>query len=499
MNHIAADIFSTNITVTDDAHVAAGVNVVADNINICESVRVFNEANIHGDVHVCDGCDFMIRNSGNYVGHVHLGADATMTQIVRSVSDLTYMDVDGPYVVLADGARDIPWDALSVLGQSAGTLVVSDSRVVMSDYMPRFFAGMRQSAQIILRGTVTLALPQGYDIGDAPVIENVAGDASVVIEGASPGPLHAFAANVRDGNLYINVVRETDYYKILGDSRGRLLNMLRDVQPDDALLARLDAAETMDELWHIMSHSVAFNPMRMLRPMRITDAFMTDSVGVGSRSDGRFGTLARSFYISAGSESVVGAVTDFNLWYGGGLAAGVSVYAGGAEKDDAVNAFSSTMFGGRAFANYNRGYFNMRALAGATYAEFEVPYIFDNGRIRNSANGRSAYGVVDVGTTLGPVAPYVGISARREHILGHVKDYNAVRAGFTAAYNMQVSDIAYEYKLGAGTDSVGNMHAGAAINFWSPDDGMGGGVSLDSLRDGQGAAYMVSLGMRVRF
>ncbi len=499
MNQISADVFSGNIIVTDDTHIAAGVRVVADKINITESVRIFNEAAVRGDIHVCDGCDFTIRNSGNYSGRVHLGTDSTMTQIVRVAADLTYMDADAPYVVLADDARDISWNDLAALGRYAGTLVVRDSRVVMSDLISQFATCMRQSARIILQGTVTLALPRGYDINDAPVIENIAGDAGIVIEGAAPGPLHAYVANVRDGGLYINLVRETDYYKILGDRRGIFLNAVRELWPDDALLGRLDAADSMDALRHIMSHSVAFNPARMLRPMRILDYFMTDSVGAGARFDVPGGTGARPFYISAGDEAIAGAVTDFSLRIGDGLSGGVSLYAGTGENDDAVNAFSATMFGGRAFANYDSGYFNMRALAGLTYADFDAPYIFDNGRIRNSANGRAEYGVVDVGVTLGAVAPYIGVGARREHMLSRTKNYTAARTGVDAAYRMQVSDIEYEYKFKAGTDSLHNMHAGAGVGFWSPDDGAGGGISVDSVHDGQDWAYMFSLNVRMRF
>jgi len=499
MNHIAADIFGTNLTVTDDIHVARGVNIAADKISIDESVRVFNEANIRGDVHVCNGCDFIIRNSGNCIGHVHLGLGATMTQIVHGAADLTYMDVDGPYVVLADGVQGVLWDELATLGENAGTLIVRDSRVVMSDHVAQIAARLRQSAHIILRGTVTLALSQGYDIGDGPVIENVAGDASIVIDGPPPDPLHAFMANVQGGGLYISLVRETDYYKIFGDTRGRMLNMVRDVRPDDALLGRLDAADSMEELWHIMSHSIAFNPSLMLRPMRVMDSFMTNSADADMRLDVPLGTMARSFYISAGDASVVGAVTDAYLRLGGGLAAGASVYAGAGENDDDINAFSVTMFGGRAFANYSRGYVNLRVLAGATYADFEVPYIFDDGNIHNSAKGRSEYGVMDIGVKIGVVTPYVGVGARREHILSQTKNYIATRTGFNAAYHMRVSDIAYEYKMGAGADSLGRLHAGVGINFLSPDDGMGGGISVDSMRDSQSWSYMVSLAMRIHF
>ncbi|MDE5615609.1 MAG: hypothetical protein K2I81_02125, partial [Alphaproteobacteria bacterium] len=280
-DYVSGDVYGGLVHFDQDVYIPKDVVVAADAVYADSSLNMVNTAFIRSDIYVCDNCDFRIQNSGNISGSIHLGNGAVMTQIVRSDADVTFLDVDAPYIVLADGANDVSWNDLSLLGANAGTLVLRDSGVVFSNTGLALTYKGGQTSKIFLDGVITLRLPQDYCVHSGiPLMRNVYGAVDIVITGASPGELFAYVAKIENDDLYVKTVRETDYYKILGDERGYFLNLVRENYPDDALLRRLDSAQNMTELNAIMSRSIALNPMMLAQPMLVLDKFMSADMAV---------------------------------------------------------------------------------------------------------------------------------------------------------------------------------------------------------------------------
>ncbi len=500
MQNIVSDIYGDYMNIAADTYLAAGVIVDVESMHITSSVRLENAAEIQADIYVCDNCDFHIKNSGQISGNIHLGSGAEMVQIIRDREDITYLNVNGPYVVLADGVSAISWDELSLLGANAGTLVLRNSEIVFGDSVPRLAAFRGDVSRVVLNGVITLNISEDYLYSDSPLMRNVAGDATVVFSGTAPGPLHAFNADIRDGDLYVKLVRETDYYKILGNDTGRMLNIVRDIWPDDKLLGRLDMAQTMDELNHIMKSSIALNPIRLASSARILDGFLINGIKFDTSGDAGLVTLgARPIYIYSDDISIYALSADFSLTPVKGLNVGVSGYGARATSDDEINNFSADMYGANFGVKYSGSYLRSRFVLGATYSEFLVPYIFDGNSIKDEAKGLCLYGVADFGILLGGIEPYVGIEYRRDKILDVIETQVLSRTGFEAEFISDGVDLEYRYKINAAINSANEIHIGAGAGFWSDDDMAGGDITVGVAHDDNGASYMFSISAKIKF
>ena len=82
--------------------------------------------------------------------------------------------------------------------------------------------------------------------------------------------------------------------------------------PDDKLLGRLDMAQTMDELNHIMKSSIALNPIRLASSARILDGFLINGIKFDTSGDEGLVTLgARPIYIYSDNISIYALSADF--------------------------------------------------------------------------------------------------------------------------------------------------------------------------------------------
>ena len=97
MHNIVSDVYGPFMNIDRDTYLAAGVVVSADSVNIENSVRVKNAAEIQSDIFVCDNCDFHIQNSGTVSGMIHLGSGAEMVQVIKTPDDVTFLRADAPY------------------------------------------------------------------------------------------------------------------------------------------------------------------------------------------------------------------------------------------------------------------------------------------------------------------------------------------------------------------------------------------------------------------
>lgn len=499
MDYITTNVYSEYIDIVQDTHFMSGVMVDVDAVRVHESLMIENDASILGDIYLCDGCNVGIRNAGSIAGVVHIGLNAELIQLISNPEDMTYIAADAPYTVFVDGVHGLNWNELYALGAGAGTLILNDTSVVFAGNAPMVMAMNDMLPRIELHGVITVELPDDFVAGNNSLLQNVSGDANIFITGGNPGDLYLYAADVHDSEMYIHLVRETDYYKILGDGRGLLLNRIRATMPNDALLRRLDTASNMDEINHIISHSAAFNPIRLMQPVRMLDAFMGGGIRMDLRANNRLDGRARPFYIWADDWEMYGTSADFIAQPMSGLVMGMSLYGAMLNSDDDINTFSGQLFGGRIVGLYDNEFMMARFSTGVTRADFDVPYIFDGDNIRTSAHGAGVYAVIDLGPKYGMLAPYVGAEYHMAQILGHKDiDVNG-RSGLEVSVDVRGTELFYEYKLVAGLNTSSALASGLGVGITSYDDMLGMDVAINVLRDDEIFSWMLSVSARALF
>lgn len=498
MDYFNRAVYDNGFHVYRDTYFASD-EVLNDDVYIDgSSVRLENNGRIMGNIYVDDGCDFYIQNKGMIFRRIYVGDFANVTQIIKGSDDVSFLNIDVPYVVSVDGARDVNFIDLVRLGQNAGTLVVNNSSIVLSKLDAALY-DIGRDWQTTFRGVITLSVQDGFSLtDDVLLIRNVDNKAKFVVDGTSPDRLYSFMAYVENNELHLGAVRETDYFKILRDNRGLVLNAIRDARPDDALLVRLDSARTIGEINSIMSHSIAFNPSLLGRPIRILNKFMTDGV-IANDVPGDIGTSGQILYVMADDFDIYGGRADLAVSGADGFSAGVSLYGAFAESDDEINAFSGNMFGGAVYARYQPSVLMLRGMIGGTNGKFEVPYLFDGENMRDNARGVSGYGFVDAGLTLGAITPYIGAESHFEKVLDTKNSETAIRAGVDSKFVRTMDSGQYEYKITMGLNSAGLYNAGIAIGYFSTADAAGGGAAINFMHDEYGLATMFSLYVKMLF
>ena len=243
---------------------------------------------------------------------------------------------------------------------------------------------------------------------------------------------------------------------------------------------------------------MAFNPGILGRPIRVLNKFMADSVITGDVVASP-GVSGRPFYIGADDFNIYGGIADVSFAGSNEISGGLSLYGAIAESDDDINAFSSNVYGGGIFAKYINDVWMLRGMIGAAYADFDVPYIFDAGRIRNNAGAMSGYAVADAGVGIGAIMPYAGVGYFGERFLDIVDTEFAARIGIETNFVLDSEIGEYEYKVMAGINSAGAINAGILIGFLSPDDMIGTDVTVRVMHDKYGFATMLSMSAKLLF
>jgi len=506
--NIHGAVFGDSLSFVDNTFVENDAVVMVPDIYIAQSMLLQNGGDIYGDVHVDNGCDLYLQNSGNIFGDVLLGLNSSVTQIIRAPDELTGISVRGEYNVFVDGGV---FGFSELLGN-----VVGATDVVLNNVKLEMRGGgmarriMAADPNIELRGTFVIDLSGMEMPTDGILMRNVYGDAQIDVVGAALGELFRPTVYLSDGMLYLGRVRETDYYKILGDARGDFLNALREIAPDDELLARMDAATDMGQLHDIMSHSIAFNPMIMSRVVRIVNAVATDVVRPGVLSNDGGGMTAdchaSPFYVFDDAMEIYGAMGGVHFRTGEHFDVDMNLYGATSSTDDDFNTYDADMYGGNVGVVYNGKRFRVNARGGATYATFRAPYIFDDGHIRTSARGKSIYGMTD----FGPVFEFGDVVEIRPRVGAQYDDIRIIDdtdTNIVGRYGIDIGGVsksgalsgAYDYRAGITANTNGDVVAGAAMGFWSEFDMAGGDVAINGYHDDAGWAYILSLTVRAAF
>lgn len=489
-----SDKYVHNLVLNDRAAVARTSTIYADNILFARSLYFANYGRVYGDIFVCDYCETYIKNSGVLAGTVHVSDTATLTRVITSVDDLAEIDIDGNYNVLISGVDEISINDIIDVGAGADKITLRDSVVSLD-----MFSRNGHDMAFELMGTVKVVLPNSDNLDGMRVFTNVSGDGTLVIDAPSLDPLYAYDYYMENGDVYIRRIRETDYYKILNSNAGLFLNDIRSIDPENKLIRALDRADNINEIHNIMSRSVLLNPLRLIKPVKEFNAFERDVI------------MSSNSGISISPEYVISH--DFNIHsahfraaidFGKALRLSAAIYAGDLEYSDQINDYWGALYGGNIGLAYNAALFEFNAVAGMTFADFDVMPVFHDDEIKIDLKGMSGYLAMRLGVPFRPIenlkfTPFVGIDVDRSEMFSETEFATSVRTGADVSYIVKTDDIRYDYNARLSTDTVGSVVAGISVGYFSEYDNMGGNIDVELRKSNFATTYKIRFGLDIKF
>ncbi len=481
----------SQIELTDDSVITNRGALYSDDIRVTESIALVNYGTISGHVYIADGVRLNIQNSGEMDVGFHLGNRASLIQTIRSNDDITDIGVSGGASIVVRDASGISLRRVYALAGSNTHLVLDNSDFVLDGVIENL------DIPVTIIGDVFVHVDD-VSSGD-PIMRNVSGDGRVHVVSDNVSPIHAMQSYVKDGNVYVRMVRETDYSKIFNNDVGVFLDNLRLIYPSDWLLRKMDAADSIASLGSIMARSVRLHPINLMRPLRVLNSFrmgLADSVLHGAGGGAEYIT-SDDFEIYLGH---VGMGTDF----GRHVRAGLKLYVGQLVYADDINDYSGVVTGGDLRINYNRDLWNIDLLFGAGYARFDIGPVYDDGRVVNNPYGISGYGAMNFGLNLSlfdnvSMVPFVGIGGEYLSVLDDGISDISGRIGAEINFASHEYSLHYDYCLRVAADTDAGVGGGVRMKIWSPGDDAGGDIGLDVIDGDVGTSFRIYVNGAFKF
>lgn len=486
----ASEIQTGNILhISDNTTIAPDSVIDADKIIVDGSATIVNHGTISGDIFVGSGTELRIQNSGTVTGTIYTTPQTVLTQIITSADEMTNLDVWGSYNVLVSGNTELDLADIRRVAIFADEIILDNATISISNTSNTITLLRRRMPELMLVGEVTINIdPAAVSNGDI-ILSGVSGDGAVFVN--MPGLNDLFIATTRrqDSNIYLNIIRETDYVKILDPVRGMFMNILRDIDSDDKFVRAMDTATSRPELEYLMTRSVRFNPMNLMRPVNIINAFELADPDVTDGFDLRYDMIVDSQMHIPKLHTGLGAKF-------GPMSIGISGYAALTDYTDDLNEYSATMFGGDIRAGLDFKYVWGRGVFGMSVAQFDVGPVLGADNIYFDPRGRSRYGVIDAGIRMKSgnfyAAPFVGFGLRDNFVAGVHDRINSPRGGTSIGYSHDNDGLRYDYQLHT-TVTRDTIVAGMAMEIYSDWDGVGGEFAADILCDETGTDFKLSV------
>lgn len=483
---------SGDVVFTDDNPIRPN-----DIVTIDRSVDIENYTLIDTDIYVtCTNCDVRIKNYGEFKANLFMSGDANITQVVSAASDLKPIDVNVAYSILMDNVNSVDFaDVLSLAARGAKQLIVKNSDIVITKDLPNVIV------PLVLDGEVNIVVDDSGVFKDKVIFENVSGDGFVRVLVNNAGTMNVYETYIKGGSLYLDTERETDENKVFDDNNtGGFVNGLRDDKDAENLLESLDSASDMDEVHHVMSKSVRFNPDRLHDITRTIHAF--DMVNVSDVSPGvllkPWGIMTDDFWVYGLDAGIaINVNDDFTLSAVG--------RAGSVEYSNGIDIFDAALYGGNLYAKYSFGNnFVLNASVGMMKMDSDIGDVLYGKNVLHDPITVSGYGVINVGYDFlndsgFKLSPFVGLNAEYYNT-ENSKDFDVgVRAGVGAGYVYSAFGIMYDYGLNLAVNTNADIAAMLRIAVWSEMDCLGGDITVGATRIMDAMAYKMSASMKIWF
>lgn len=498
-----AEYFDSNmygdiLNIADSTVVTSGAFLNFDKINITTSSYLQNHGVLSGDVFVADGRDVYIKNSGTIDGEITLGINASLTQIIHTPDDITDINVADNYNIIVYRAANLQWTDIRRISSAADKVVLVDSGIVLSPDIMLMSRAMPVPIELVGHNELHIKMA---DIDfNTPIFWRVTGSGTMHLHADDINPLYALRTVIRDGALYAELARETDYYKIMGNQTGEFLNALRARNPKDNLLQRLDQATDMPELVRIMNKSMRINTRALARPIQTFNRH----VGAMHTDDGVSAPMQIAPFIIAGQNiDAYGIRAGLNIDTDKPVRASVTIHAADMNFTDGIDDYSAKLAGGEAYVRYDAPHIFADSGITITAARFATPVLQSGAATASDPSGFAADFYADAGPKIlladnMTLTPIVGLAARYANVIQHSTDIN-LRAGFIARHTHKTTDINYTYDARIISDNDGGLQADARIGLSLPEDDAIIYAGIGALHDNMGMSYSATLSLSFDF
>lgn len=497
------DVNSENLFLFNDTVIHPIVTV--DNIEIMNSLSLYNKGIINGYVNVCFGCDVRIENSGTINAEINVPDSSKVIQVIHYNSEIAPINVVNDnnlfdvFEISVENANRISWEKLLGISKRANKITFQNSGLVL-DENSAYFISDDSSPIIEFKDTNTLYVSDIMDFSNKPVLSNVYGNGSINIYSEKNNPLYKFSSYISNNTLFVDIVRDTDYFKILGNNKGKFLNFLRDNNLSVNLLECLDSAKTMEELNAIMESSVRLNPIKLMKSVRTFNMFQINEVGNAVEGFSINPILVSSYDFDLFGFSL-GAAYDVMEK----LRIGADGYIAKGKYSSELDEYNFALYGGNVHIAYINSLLLARIMAGTTIADFDIGPIFDGDKTINDPLGTSVYSVADVGINFNltsdfMISPFVRVGFNAEEIADDTDGYLIAGTGADFSFDVNGYDITYKYGFTFSAYTDGQLNAAFRVGINSIADKAGGTLDAGIISNEFGdLSYKVKLGINFKF
>ncbi|MBD5400639.1 hypothetical protein HDR61_02755 [bacterium] len=498
------DTFGDVLHLVEDVFISKTASLYTKHIYADTSLQIYNNGSIYGDLFTCNGCDMRIHSNGEIIGRIHVAQDATLTQIIETPAQLRQLNVVGNYSVLINKTSNIAWRDIQYIAKSADKIILHNAVIDFS--ISDLQTTAHNSPQIELVGENEIHLHDLDEFNDVTIMNNITGDGTIRLNTNVPNKLYAASATIDNDTLHIHKIRETDYYKILGTDIGQYLNSLRLSNSSDKLIARLDAAHTMDELHHIIHKSVRLNPRQLIQPLATIAQHRRAAATTDYYSNGL--NIATShiepFYLSGDNISAYGANIDVVTPISKYVLGGINTFIGQVNFNDRTDTINGTVYGIGAFAQYTNSAFYSMTQIGHITGNFITPEIYYAGKTFYNPNANISYTTIDIGphivnTSNLLITATLGGEMEYSSITDHNEFKSALRGGILSNMTHHGVDLVYNYftHMSLTTNSVTQISIGVSI--MSEPDNVAGNIAISHVNENGAPSYHVRAGLKFGF
>ena len=511
--HFIAAFFITASTIIDaGAGYLENFRVISDttfapsdivyDMSIEKSANITNMGNISGFVEVRSGLDVYIQNLGNIDATFYIPNTSRITQVIKDKKDINpILGATNNFQIMVQNEEKIAWKDLQDISIWADKIVLNNSVLDLSSKLSAVTVVDNVfSPEIELRGNNVLYIDDVSEFSDKPLLSNISGEGTVNINVSEQNPLYRVSSYIKNNELFVTLVRETDYLRILGDNKGSFLNNLRETNPNDKLLSVLDAAESIDDINKIMARSIRLNPINLMDSVVVFNSFV-----INDFSKNLDGFVITPLFVYSDDFYISGVTVDAAYRIADKLTIGATGYAAESEFVNDMDEYNSVLYGGNVRIEYIDKLLLARMMFGMTQSDFDIGAVFDGISTVVDPSGSSLYSVADFGFNFNVgdnfrISPFVRAGFDSIKIIG-CSDKNVFTGiGTDISLNAGIYDIEYKYGLNFSAYTNGTVNAAFRIGVISIADKAGGNIDVGLVLNEFGEySYKVSAGVNFKF
>lgn len=498
-----SDLAGPRYEITENIEIKDNVRIDIENMTVADGmvrVDVVNNGYLETNFDIHNNVQLYIQNSGEMNSSFSLGDGVHVIQVVKSNDDLNSLGLESGFDVVVGGENTISLNGLLAVATGADNIELNNSRLYMDNSTMRDFKSAGAPG-IKLVGTIVVHADSVAGLSGRPLLENTYGTGKVFLDIDNMNPLYAVQTKIVGGNVYADIIRETDFLKIFdNDKTGKFLNALRSKNPGDKLVVALDGAESISEMRDIMAGAVRMNPGLLMRPVRVFNRFEMDDLVF----ENLHGFVAEPLFV---------ATDEMKMWginFGGAfdvsenLNMALSAHVAEFDYVDDINDYGGVLYGGNARIRYEGDIVFARAGVGVSITDFDIDMVLVDDEIIDNPYGFSGYGVSDIGVkfsygelNLLPFArfgiDYINLESDTDLDL-----FTGIGADFEI--DVGTADLKYGYGVRVAGDTRGTFDAMGVIRIYSDADSAGGDVGVGVVYDDDlGLAYKISIGANFVF